>query len=258
MNIYERNIRVFFDNRKLSTYELRDETLRMKNLTKVYKTPLECSVSDEVGEMKVVFLKQDTISSVLGVQDKKVCALNFADAYNPGGLVFKGELTQEEDLCRCSNLYESLVNDECMDEYYDYNTSLNRDIFSDRIIYSKDVLVYRSSPDYKFIDNPVRCDIITCPAPLAFSIESEEEYYKIILNRIRGMIRVIAHNEVKTIILGAWGCGAFGGNAYLVGRAFAEVLSEIRYFDTVYFSVRDSKNVDNFSRLKEGYESFIS
>ena len=50
----------------------------------------------------------DTVEAILN-NNVKTAALNFADAYTPGGLVLFGVKTQEEDLCRSSNLYESLT-----------------------------------------------------------------------------------------------------------------------------------------------------
>ncbi|MBR2255757.1 MAG: DUF2263 domain-containing protein [Blautia sp.] len=38
-----------------------------------------------------------------------VLALNFANAYTPGGSVSEGVMAQEECLCRSSNLYAALT-----------------------------------------------------------------------------------------------------------------------------------------------------
>lgn len=155
-------------------------------------------------------------------------------------------------------MYESLVKPECIEDYYKFNNSLGTSTYSDRVIYSSGVTVLRESLNYSLLDKPEKCDIVTCPAPICFS--NDEDYYRIVTNRIRGILKVVAsHSSVNALVLGAWGCGAFGGDARVVGRAFGEVLPEFKNFDLVVFSVKSTINdhIDNFSLLKEGvYEGF--
>lgn len=258
MNIYERNIMVFKENRVLACGKYKSDTDSLLKSTKVYKAPLKCKVDREVGECRLVFDRNDTISSTIYYTRKgyRVCALNFADALTPGGLVYQGEVTQEEDLCRCSNLYESLVKKECIDDYYRYNMNLGTSRYSDRVIYSKGVSILRESLNYSLLEKPLKCDIVTCPAPI-FNL-SVDDYYRIVLNRIKGFLRVVASNNINAVILGAWGCGAFGGDARIVGKAFAEALTEFTCFDLVVFSVKSTINdrIDNLNLLKYGFDSY--
>lgn len=258
MNIYEINIKVFKENRQLANEKYRLETNSLVNNTKVYKAPLKCKVSEKIGRCSLDFDRSDTISTVLHLtrQGYNVCALNFADALIPGGLVKTGEVTQEDDLCRCSNLYESLIKPDCIKDYYEYNNSLNTSKYSDRVIYSKGVTVLRESLNYSLLDKPVKCDIVTCPAPIVF--QNQLEYYNLVVNRLRGIIRVVASNDINAIVLGAWGCGAFGGDARIVGRAFAEVLRDFVCFDIVNFSVKSTRNdsIDNLKLLYTGFKSY--
>lgn len=258
MNIYERNVKVFKENRNLSLNKYKSETDSMIKSTKVYKSPLRCKVNTNVGRCDLIFDRNDTISSAIYLTRKKykVCALNFADAITPGGLVLQGEVTQEEDLCRCSNLYESLIKPECIENYYNYNKSLGDLKYSDRVIYTKGVSIIRESLNYTLLDKPLKCDIVTCPAPIYYGGFSD--YYKIITNRIRGILRVVSSNGANAIVLGAWGCGAFGGDARVVGRAFSEVIMEFTNFDLVVFSVKSTINdsKDNLNLLKIGFASF--
>lgn len=115
------------------------------------------------------------------VTPSRVAVLNFADALTPGGLVFEGVETQEEDLCRCSNLYPCISQGKVFDDYYGYNRSLENDVYSDRLIYSKDVLFFKDE-DYWCIPIRTKCDVITCPAPIECSDK------QVFINRIKCII----------------------------------------------------------------------
>lgn len=257
MNRYERNIKVFKENRQLAKTKYIEETENLIANTKVYKKPLTCKVPEHIGKCEILFDRKDTITSTLYYTRNgyKVCALNFADALTPGGLVCQGEVTQEEDLCRCSNLYESLLKQECRQDYYEYNRGLGTRNYSDRVIYSEGVTLLRESLNYTLLDEPLKCDIVTSPAPIY--VGDKKGYYRIIENRIRGFLKVVASKRVNVVILGAWGCGAFGGDARIVGKAFAKVLQEFRNFDKVIFSVKSTVNdrIDNLALLATGFNA---
>ena len=54
----------------------------------------------------------------------KVCVLNFASAYTPGGGVEMGASAQEESLCRISTLRDSLKDSKIFELYYRKNRIL--------------------------------------------------------------------------------------------------------------------------------------
>lgn len=176
----------------------------------------------------------------------RIAVLNFADALTPGGLVFEGVCTQEEDLCRCSNLYPCISQEKVFDDYYGYNRSFGNDIYSDRLIYSKDVLFFKDE-DYWCIPIRTKCDVITCPAPVECSDK------QVFVNRIKCILGSAYSKGVDHLILGKFGCGAFGNDPRLVATAFKEVLDEYKLFDVVYFPVfDDSESSDIFREVLEG------
>lgn len=180
------------------------------------------------------------------VTPSRVAVLNFADALTPGGLVFEGVCTMEEDLCRCSNLYPCISQGKVFDDYYDYNRSLENDVYSDRLIYSKDVLFFKDE-DYWCIPIRTKCDVITCPAPIECSDK------QVFINRIKCIIGAAYSKGVGTLVLGAWGTGAFGNDSYLVATAFKEVLDEYKLFDVVYFpfNCRSNEHNEKYMIFKE-------
>ena len=78
-------------------------------ITHVY-TKNELNGFKDIGKNidNINIMHTDTVEAILN-SNVKTAALNFADAYTLGGLVLFGVKTQEKDLCRSSNLYESLT-----------------------------------------------------------------------------------------------------------------------------------------------------
>lgn len=182
-------------------------------------------------EQKIQVVNKGTIETSLGViSEGRVAALNFADPYKEGGLVWDGESTQEECLCRCTSLYETLIKQECWEQYYRYNRSLDNNIFSDRCIYSPEVIIYKDE-NYNYAPWAPRFDVISCPAPVCCND------IKVFEKRIKCILGAAYSHGVETLILGAWGAGAFGNDPALVATAFKNVLDEYKLFDKVIFAI---------------------
>ena len=77
--------------------------------------------------------------------------LNFASARNPGGGFLRGAKAQEEDLCRCSGLYETLL--ECP-TYYSVNRHQKSMMYTDHIIYSPKVVFFRTGGRKPMLEKP--------------------------------------------------------------------------------------------------------
>src|SRR5690348_16181281 len=75
---------------------------------------------------------------------EKVAALNFASAKNPGGGFLSGSQAQEESLARASALYACLVPHNF---YYDENRKAPTALYTDHMIVSPKVPVFRDDDD---------------------------------------------------------------------------------------------------------------
>lgn len=224
--------------------------------TKIYRSIDEPGFEIRYGHVEVI--NGDTVETGRKFacnSDKTTAILNFADALTPGGLVWSGASTQEEHICRCSNLYASLTTSQANDGYYKINSMSLSGVYADSIIYSTDVLFFRSGKDYRFLDVPYTMDVITCPAPSARL--SAKNAQSIIFNRVDEIIKSAVVNNVDNLILGAWGCGAFGQNPEIVANAFRKSLKKYPAFDNVIFAIRScradyaTKTTDNYSVFKE-------
>lgn len=247
MSSCRENIKVFENTLCLCNTVYKNDTAEaMRNTEIIFNG---ASLIKEKGnkEQNIRVVTAGSVSAIEGVvAGRRVAALNFADALTPGGLVWEGETTQEEDLCRCSNLYPCISQDKVFDNYYGYNRSLENDIYSDRLIYSSDVLFFKDET-YWCLSIPVKCDVITCPAPV------ECNDINIFKQRIKSIIGAAYKAGVDRLILGKWGTGSFGNDPVLVATAFKEVLDEYKLFDVVYFPLfDDSESSDIFQEILEG------
>lgn len=162
--------------------------------------------------------------------DKGILVLNLASAVHPGGGVRRGARAQEEDLCRKSSLLLSLES-EAAKAYYDYNKSLHSLMGSDALMITPQVEIIKDE-NGELLDDTVIVSVLTCAAPnIARGMEGmgEKEYQDMVYNRIMGMLKCVAYLGYRHLVLGAWGCGAFGNDAHIISDLFYRALKEIDY-----------------------------
>lgn len=98
----------------------------------------------------------------------KIAVLNFANPEHPGGGVQLGAMAQEECLCRSSNLFACINDPNIFEDYYGYHRRLKNRFYSDRLIYTKDVSVFKDDsivPQMMPKAEWFAVDVITCAAP---------------------------------------------------------------------------------------------
>lgn len=197
---------------------------------------------------------------------KHVLALNFANPYNPGGGVRCGARAQEEDLCRRSSLLLSLESEEAK-PYYQYNRSQNTRLGSDAMILTPDVEIIKDQ-NGEPLEESVVVSVPTCAAPIVkWSLDDLdfETYERIFYNRICAILACAAHWGYDTLVLGAFGCGAFGNDARLVSDLFFRAMKTFacdgmpleRLFRTIIFAVLDrSVKLYNFKAFNKKFKNY--
>jgi uncharacterized protein (TIGR02452 family) len=227
-----------------------------KSKAKLYDDNFEYSKFQNLKEKetKIEIVKGTTIDSSVNFDG---CILNFASATNPGGGFFNGSLAQEESLCRASLLYDSISS--CENYYSSHKKNEYTDYFyTDKILFSKDVMIFRNS--YNKDVDPYYRDFITCAAPMAINLINSDPYTdwdlkleSVINQRIEKILLCILEEGHTKALLGAWGCGAFGNDPYVVAESFSKNLEKYPYFDHVIFSIyeKDYSEFSNFNAFKE-------
>jgi len=107
-------------------------------------------------------------------------------------------------------------------KYYLKNILHLSPAYTDTMIYSENVPIIRDDSG-RLLENPVYCNFITCPAvnrTLARFIIPEKKIIKIMERRINKIISFAMSKSPDLLILGAFGCGAFGNNRETIFQIF--------------------------------------
>lgn len=165
-------------------------------------------------ELEIEVVNQKTLGAArrlsCGESRRSILCLSFASAKNPGGGFLGGSEAQEESLARSSGLYACISQ---MTEMYEANRACGTSLYTDNMIYSPGVPVFRDERG-ELLDSPHLVSIITAPAPNAGAVLVNEPHYidKIegtLLGRAEKVLSVAAIHGERNLILGAWGCGVF-------------------------------------------------
>ena len=209
-------------------------------------------VSSVVRMPTIEVINETTTSAARRLWDQyvlNICALNFASATTPGGGWLHGAVAQEEDLCRCSSLYECLRN---KPQFYNDNIKSESYLYTDGVIYSHDVPFFKDDY-YNLTEDVLHISIITAPAPCLINAKDidHEELKEVFLTRMIKVLQVARVNGHLNIILGAWGCGAFGNDPEMVAKNWKKALKAVPTFDRVVFAVYDTRpNTPVFETFK--------
>lgn len=166
---------------------------------------------------------------------RRPLALNFANGVHPGGGFLSGSRAQEEVLCRSSALYGTLLGD----PLYEHHRGRPQPDSSDWVIYSPDVPVFRSE-DGTELDHPWLLSFLTSAAPYAPKI-GQPRSGNLLMKRMHRVLAVASAFGHEVLVLGAWGCGAFGNDPDRTARDFRTALeTDFRgHFSDVVFAVTD-------------------
>ncbi len=201
------------------------------------EAPLPSSTSVPCKETRVQVTNETTFLAARRLVDAghRPLALNFANGIHPGGGFLHGSRAQEEVLCRSSALYLTLEGD----PMYAAHRERPRPDSTDWAILSPDVPVFRSD-DGTELEQPWLLSFLTCAAPVAHHV-GQPESGDLLERRIHRVLAIARAYGYSTLVLGAWGCGAFKNDPHRTAHDFRKAL-ETHFsgaFAEVVFAISD-------------------
>ena len=187
--------------------------------------------------------------------------LNFASAGHPGGGVETGARAQEETICRRSTLTRSIYTfDPKYAAKYGYELcdGDHYPIVNDFCaVYSPNVTVFREGIDCLFMEEPYDVAVVTCAAlnlngkysiKLTPDGHMPQKAIDITRNKIRTVFRIGLMYGHDSLVLGAFGCGAFKNPPAEIAKLFHEVMEDPEFknkYRLITFSIIDDHNSNN-------------
>lgn len=129
-----------------------------------------------------------------------------------------------------------------------------------QMLLSENITVFRDPGTYNMLDKPYYIDVLTCAAPINYlSMYKITEPHvgmdtNIICEKIKTMLYIFKRRRYDNIVLGAWGCGAYGNDPNYVAQVFKEELA--RYdFKNVRFAIPGGEDSYNYRVFKSIIEA---
>lgn len=230
----------------------------------IVRTESQTSVKDTeiaIRGLHIRVLHTDTLSAATelyrtGKKGAKIATLNMASPLRPGGGFLSGATSQEEFLCMRTTLLPSL-----QEQFYR--------LPKEGVVHTPDVLVFR---DANGNDLPKAerfyVDVMTA-GMLRFPDVEGERYAndadrEMAVKKMRAVLRICVAKGVKRVVLGAWGCGAYGNPVAEIALAWRKVILGIdskgrpkgrevwEDVEEIIFAITDARMVDVFHNCFKG------
>ncbi|KKL55186.1 hypothetical protein LCGC14_2257920, partial [marine sediment metagenome] len=219
---------------------------------------------------KVEIIEGDSFDVALTLKNerkyKNVSVLNMANQTSPGGGFLQGCSAQEEALCRRSNLFDSINIHPIGRNNTNFNPHLRNkmkgtyNVPEFGSIYSPKVKVFRGNIDegFKYFTKPEEVNVISSAAyDVAHSLGKPANYRENTKIKLQMILNTALQNNQECVVLGAYGCGAFGNDPKEVASIVKEILKERPIYQQkmkiVFAIIKDSNdtkgNLEKFSIL---------
>ena len=240
--------------------------------SRFYTKPLDASNVPSLPTLtKIIVRNDDSIhcGHTLQQEGYNPVVLNLASRRNPGGGVKNGSRAQEESLFRSTNLFLSMYR---YAEYAeDYGLEKSRFQYPMPVrfggIYIPKATVFRAGAkdDFALLDTPYYMSFVAVAAINHPELDANgnicEEDANLTKNKMRTMLRIGLLNGHDSIVLGAFGCGAFHNPPKHIARLFHEVIDEKEFKDKyklIAFAILEDHNSPRGGNLQPFIEEFKS
>lgn len=233
----------------------------------VYEKTAPVVCSSEL-EKEYTVVNADTLdyARVMIKQGLNPAVLDMANEFSPGGGPDHGCTAQEEQICYRSNLFAPL--------YFARKLVPTKKHYHEKAfitpqgaIYIPGILVTKASEAEGYKNLPqdqqyhvaiiasAACDLR--PGSLGAEYANNPEYINLMKEKIRAQLRIAIEHGHDSLLLSAFGCGAFVNDPAVVAPMYRQVFDEAEFakapFKSVVFAiytVRDGKsaNIDQFKK----------
>lgn len=202
-------------------------------------------------ETDIKVVNNDCLYEALNLIEKglKPCVLNMASFITPGGGVTRGSSAQEENIFRRTNIYKSLYQFHHIGDDYGVEQKEERYPLEQNFggIYTPSVTVFKASEDvnYRMLDNPFLVSVISVPAVKKPPLDNGKIVpwaIDMIKNKIRQIFDIALEHGHDTLVLSAFGCGAYGTPPEQMAKFFYDTINSKRYkgaFKVIRFAIID-------------------
>lgn len=187
----------------------------------------------------------DSFDIVQKLNEDNVLVLDMANPIDPCGNLEGGARSQEEELCRRSNLAPAL-------------RSQPYPLSETEVVYVPKVTVFREVGTYELLDEPFNCSVVAASAIITPDLDrfGMMSWQDVVLTeeKVRSILRVAIKFNHRCIVLGAFGCGAFGNPPRQIASIFKKVLGEDEFaemFDAIYFAIIEDEKRGNYKTFNE-------
>eukprot|EP01132_Coremiostelium_polycephalum_P002485 gene2485-3076_t len=177
--------------------------------------------------------------------------LNMASKNNPGGGYLKGSGAQEENLHRRTNLFCSLEDPDGIQR----GSEKRYPIPDHGALYSPGIVVFRDSEmkGYQLLEEPYLMSFISAaaiPHPPCYRDQSgrfmiKPDIVATLIKKIETILAVALHHGHDSIVLSAFGCGAFKSPPHHMAQLFNQVINSNQFrnrFKLVTFAIIEDHN----------------
>lgn len=248
---------------------------------------LEYSMKMRYEESNIVVVDRDCLVAAQGeIRNgaRKVAVLMFASPIEPGGAMEEGNNGQEEDLCRRSDIFGFMWDQSHFNastplyNLVDLNGPHEVDpnysaMINNRMIHVPQVTVFRSgrNDNYQMLEEPFEVGMLISPAldRPQYGKTNEKIHYKRtedaeqLTKLIMTQLKVSYEENYDTVILGAFGCGAFYNPPELIAEFYKRIINEHfkGAFKKIVFAILDDGHQGkhnpegNFKPFQKCFES---
>lgn len=200
-------------------------------------------------ETEIKVIDKDCIYAAKDLIDRgfNPCMLNMASFSTPGGGVTKGSSAQEENIFRRSNIFMSLYQFHSIGENYGVKQREERYPLDYNFggIYTPHVTIFKGGSDtrYTLLEEPFEVAVVSVSAvknPTLHDGKLEPWVIDTTKSKIRQIFDIAIENGHDSLVLSAFGCGAYNTPPTEMARLFKEVIESKKYkraFKAIHFAI---------------------